>query len=56
MTNAVQMTINDEQQMTINAALRAYYLFGGSFTIENQNSSIDFTTLMNWLRSIGFVI
>lgn len=32
------------------------YDFGGSLTIESQNDSIDFITLINWLRSIGFVI
>ena len=31
-------------------------LSGGSFTIVNQKSSIDFTTVMNCSRSTGFVM
>jgi len=29
---------------------------GGNFTMDSQKSSMAFTTLMNWLRSIGLVI
>jgi len=29
---------------------------GGNFTMESQKFSIDFTTLVNWFKSIGLVM
>jgi hypothetical protein len=37
------------------ALLFIYYVFG-SLTMENQYSSMDLTTFMNWLKSTGFVM
>ena len=35
---------------------RGHTPFGGSFTTVSQNPLIDFTTVMNWSKSTGFVI
>jgi hypothetical protein len=34
----------------------AFSYSGGSFTVVNQNDSMDFTTALNWSRSTGFLM